>query len=116
MIITGDDIDETAVLKTHLACQFGMKDLRSLTIFWVLKWLFLRKFFFSQSKYTIDIVEHAHLIDSQTLDTPLELNVRYFPFDCTSLSDRTLYRIVGNLVIGTSQYYTSKYCIYCSHF
>ncbi|XP_022853493.1 uncharacterized protein LOC111374959 [Olea europaea var. sylvestris] len=83
MIITGDDIDGISVLKIELARQFEMKDLGSL-------------------RYFLDILERARLTDNKIVDTPIEVNTKYFSSDGLPLSDPTLYRtIVGSLVYLT---------------
>ncbi|KAK6123866.1 hypothetical protein DH2020_042391 [Rehmannia glutinosa] len=91
MIITGSDVDGIALLKSKLSSLFEMKDLGS-----------LRYFLGIESKYTTDILERARITDTRTVDSPIEVNVRYSSSDGTLLADPTLYRtIVGSLVYLT---------------
>lgn len=102
MIITGDDVDGIAALKSALARCFAMKDLGSLRYFLGIVTSSPKGYLLTHSKYIADIFERACLTDNKTIDTPLELNVRYSSSDGSSLSDPTLYRIV----IGTLVYLT----------
>jgi hypothetical protein len=58
-----------------------------------------RGYLLSQSKYVADILEWIRLTDNKTVDTPIEVNIRYSFSNGLPLTDPTLYRtIIGSLV------------------
>ncbi|KAL2541072.1 Gag-pol polyprotein [Abeliophyllum distichum] len=81
MIITGDDVDGIAALKSDLARRFEMKDLGHLSYFLEIKVSSPRGYLFTQSKYETDVIDRARLTDTKTADTPLETNVCYSSSD-----------------------------------
>ncbi|KAL5546227.1 hypothetical protein UlMin_005914 [Ulmus minor] len=93
MIITGDDVDGIAVLKSELTHQFEMKDLGSLRYFLGIEVVFSPKGYYllSQSKYT------------------------YSPSDGNPSSNPTLYcTIVGSLVYLTITHLDIVYVVHIS--
>ncbi|XP_031255719.1 uncharacterized protein LOC116113701 [Pistacia vera] len=114
MVISGDDVNGIAMLKLELANQFEMKDLSSLRYFLGIEVAFSPKgFLLSQSKYITNILERPRLTDTKTVDTSLEFNIRYFPYDGTHLLDHTLNRtIVGIFVYRTSTHPDIAYVIH----
>lgn len=74
MIIIGDDANGITELKTHLDCEFEMKDLGSLPYFLVIEVAYSpRGYLVSQSKYIADILDTPRLSDVRTVDTLLSL-------------------------------------------
>ncbi|XP_026420157.1 uncharacterized protein LOC113316152 [Papaver somniferum] len=99
MVITGSDLEGINALKSQLSMSFQMKDLGHLRYFLGIEVDRSSKgYFVSQVKYATDIINRAGLTDNKTVDTPLEVNVKYNPTDGKILSNPTLYRqLVGSL-------------------
>jgi hypothetical protein len=100
MIITGDDPEYIAFVKTHLSDQFLMSDLGPLRYFLGIEISSTPEgFFLSQEKYIQDILDRASLTNHWTAETPMELNVHLVATDGEPLEDPTHYHhIVGSLV------------------
>ncbi|XP_020586759.1 uncharacterized protein LOC110029004 [Phalaenopsis equestris] len=103
MIITGDDDNGIIELKLKLVRHFEMKELGTLRYFVGIEVAHSpRGYLLSQSKYIGTILKQAHLSDTQTIASSLELDVHYTSSDRVHLSDPTLYRtLVGSLVYLT---------------
>ena len=93
MIITGDDLSDIQELKDFLIQQFKMKDLGHLSYFLDLKITHSTYgLYITQAKYAFDLLSRAGLIDSKTLNTPVELNAHLTPSGGKPLSNPSLYR------------------------
>jgi hypothetical protein len=100
MIITGDDLEYIAFVKTRLSDQFLMSDLGPLRYFLGIEISStFEGFLLSQEKYIQDLIDRASLTDHLTAETLMELNVHLTPTDGEHLEDTTHYHhIVGSLV------------------
>jgi hypothetical protein len=100
IIITGDDPEYIAFVKTCLSDQFPMSDLGPLRYFLGIEISSTREgFFLSQEKYIKDLLDRASLTDHQTIETPMELNVHLIPIDGEPLEDPTRYHhIIRSLI------------------
>ena len=80
-----------------------MKDLRHLNYFLGLEIThFTDKLYITQAKYASKLLSRTGLIDSKTVDTPVELNAHLTPSGGKPLSNPSLYkRLVGSLVYLT---------------
>jgi hypothetical protein len=119
MIITGDDPEYIAFVKTRLSDQFLMSDLGPLRYFLRIEISSTPEgFFLSQEKYIHDLLDRASLTDHRTTETPMELNVHLTLTDGEPLEDPTRYRhIVGSLVyLGVTRPDISYYVHILSQF
>jgi hypothetical protein len=103
MIITGSDVAAISDVKRHLFQEFDMKDLGPLRYFLGIEVASSPQgYLLGQSKYASDILHRAHLTDTKTVDTPLELHAKFSASDGIPLEDPTEYReLVGCLVYLT---------------
>lgn len=93
MIFTGDDINDIQELKNFLNLQFEMNDLGHLRYFLCLEITSsVDGFYLIQSKYISGLLSQDDLIDSNVVDTPIELHARLTPLCGELLSNFILYR------------------------
>ncbi|XP_015158880.1 uncharacterized mitochondrial protein AtMg00810-like [Solanum tuberosum] len=99
IIITGTDSSLITSLQQQLKDYFHMKDLGTLTYSLGLEVHNVASgVFLNQHKYTQDLISLAGLQDSSSVDTPLELNVKYRREEGDLLPDPTIFRqLVGSL-------------------
>uniref|UniRef100_A0A2N9GN42 Reverse transcriptase Ty1/copia-type domain-containing protein n=1 Tax=Fagus sylvatica TaxID=28930 RepID=A0A2N9GN42_FAGSY len=108
-IITDDDLSGIQELKDFLSQNFEMKGLGHLSYFLGLEITSSDDgFYFTQAKYTFDLLSRVGLTDHKIVDTPIELNARLTPSSGEPLSDPTLYwQLVGSLVYLTGTLFHS---------
>ncbi|XP_068655793.1 uncharacterized mitochondrial protein AtMg00810-like [Aristolochia californica] len=103
ILITGTDFGQITKLQQVLHATFHMKDLGQLTYFLGLEVHHqANDIFLNQHKYIQDIITLAGLKDTSSVDTPMEVNVKYRKEEGDLLDDPTLYRrLVGSLIYLT---------------
>ncbi|XP_065630728.1 uncharacterized mitochondrial protein AtMg00810-like [Quercus suber] len=93
MIITSDNFIGIQELKDFLSQQFEMKDLGHLSYFLGLEITHSTDgLYITQAKYASELLSRAGLIDSKTVDTPVELNAHLTLTRGKPLSNPSLYR------------------------
>jgi len=99
IVITGTDSTLIGHLKQNLQASFHMKDLGPLKYFLGLEvHTYSSGIFLNQQKYTHDLIGLAGLQDSPSVDTPMEVNVKYRSEEGDLLVDPTMFRqLVGSL-------------------
>ena len=114
MIITGDDFSGIQELNDFLSEQFEMKDLGHLSYFLGLEITHSTdELYITQAKYASELFSQAGLINSKTVDTPVELNAHLTPTRGKLLSNPSLYRrLVGSLVYLTVTCPDFSYVVY----
>ena len=91
LIITSDNVDCILVLNVEISKQFEMKDLGHLQYFLGIEVAYSpRGYLLFQSKYVVDILKRVGLTDNKIVDTPIEVNTKYFSSDGVPLLDPTL--------------------------
>lgn len=103
IVITGSDVEAISEIQKFLHSTFHMKDLGQLTYFLGLEVHHQPQgIFVNQHKYTRDLVQLAGLTEANSVDTPMEINVKYRRDGGELLEDPTLYRkLVGSLIYLT---------------
>ncbi|RVW80788.1 Retrovirus-related Pol polyprotein from transposon RE1 [Vitis vinifera] len=103
IIITGTDCSLITKLQQLLHTTFHMKDLGQLTYFLGLEVHHQASgIFVNQHKYIQDLITLAGLEDTSSVDTPMEVNVKYRKDEGDLLDDPTLYRrLVRSLIYLT---------------
>ena len=114
MIITGDDLSGIQELNDFLSRQFEMKDLGHLSYFLGLEITHSTDGpYITQAKYASELLFRARLIDSKTVDTPVELNAHLTPLGGKPLSNPSIYkRLVGSLVYLTITHPDISYVVH----
>lgn len=103
IVITGSDMEAISKLQNLLHSTFHMKDLGQLTYFLGLEVHHQPQgIFLNQHKYIMDLVQLGGLTNTNSVDTPMEINVKYRRDEGELLEDPTLYRkLVGSLIYLT---------------
>ena len=104
IIITSTDYGLITKLQQRLHATFHMKDLGQLTYFLGLEVHYRSHgLFVNQHKYIQDLITLAGLEDTSSVDTPMEVNVKYRKDEGDLLEEPTLYRrLVGSLIYLTT--------------
>ena len=104
IIITGTDCGLITKLQQLLHATFHMKDLSQLTYFLGLEVHYRSHgLFVNQHKYIQDLITLASLEDTSSIDTLMEVNVKYRKDEGDLLDEPTLYRrLVGSLIYLTT--------------
>ena len=99
IVITGDDMDGIALLKSHLHRQFHTKDLGPLKYFLGIEVARSKQgIYISQRKYVLDMLEETGMLGCKHVDTPMDPNVKLLPNQGELFSDVRRYRrLVGKL-------------------
>ena len=104
IIITGIDCGLITKLQHLLHTTFHMKDLGQLTYLLGLEVHYRSHgLFVNQHKYIQDLITLAGLEDTSSVDTPMEVNVKYRKDEGDLLDEPTLCRrLVGSLIYLTT--------------
>jgi hypothetical protein len=102
ILITGNDLETIAALKTFLHSQFRLKDLGDLKYFLGIEVSTSKRgIFICQRKYALEIIEDARLLGATPIDTPMEKTLKLSD-SSDLLKDPGKYRrLIGRLIYLT---------------
>jgi len=93
MILTGNDAQEIALVKSQLDHLFKIKDLGQLKFFLGLEVARSRKgIFLNQKKYTLELLEVAGLLGCKPSNTPMDPQIKLHSKESPLLEDISMYR------------------------
>jgi transposase InsO family protein len=99
IVITGDDHEEIAHLKKHLAQEFEVKDLGQLRYFLGIEVSRGPKgIFISQRKYVLDLLREVGMLGCRPASTPIEQNHRLMASEGRPVDRECYQRTVGKLI------------------
>lgn len=112
ILITGSDVNGIKELKEFLYSKFPIKDLGFLKYFLGIEVARSPNgIFWSQRKYTLDILHDAGLLACKLVAFPMEQNLRLTDDQGVLLNDPAVFRrLVGRLLI----HYKTRHHIFCS--
>jgi len=103
MILTGNNLAALTGIKNYLDTQFHMKDLGDLKYFLGLEIARSSKgIYICQRKYTLDLLEEMHMINSKPLQLPMGSHLKLTNYKGERLNNPDVFRrLVGKLIYLT---------------
>jgi len=96
IVLTGSDHHGISQVKQHLCQNFQTKDLGKLRYFLGIEVARSNTgIVISQRKYALDILEEIGLMNSKSVDTPMDPNIKLLPNQGEPLSDLEKYRKIS---------------------
>ena len=104
MILTGNDAQEIALVKSQLDHLFKIKDLGQLKIFLGLEVARSRKrIFLNQRKYTLELLDDAGLLGCKPSNSPMDPQKKLHSKESPLLEDISMYQLlIGQLIYLTT--------------
>jgi len=103
IVLTGSDHHDISKLKHHICHHFQTKDLSKLRYFLGIEVAQSNHgIVITQRKYVLDLLEETELLNSKSVETPIDPNIKLLPSQGEPLSDPEKYkRLVGKLIYLT---------------
>jgi len=93
MILTGNDAQDIALVKSQLDHLFKIKDLGQMIFFFGLEVARSRKdILLNQRKYTLELLEPADLLGCKPSNTPMNPQIKFHSKESNLLKDISMYQ------------------------